>query len=494
MKKILSLVVPLILVCVVAYAWPGAPIGVSGAAGAAGGSGAATSLGGLAAGDFVQIAGTQTVTGPKAFALGNDAGTGDLELMSLKRGFSDPTNSPQAGFGGHVSLSLQGNKDGGMVEAAREGAQWENNQTNLTTQRDSKWIVQTLLDNVFGTKFTVASSGYATPSVGFKTPNGTASAPPYTFTTATGSGMFQTLDGAVGMTVGGNVGAYFTAGPQTILNSTIILGDGTTTSTGTQIGFAGGFQSAGSYQSFAFKVGGSETVRLSSPFANSAQGNTLAVLSSGNLNAICVSSADLECDLAFSSGLFLDNETVGQFNAGTVGPLTLYGDPFRIQGNTYVVDISATLADFNGPARIVGPLEVGTGGGGVPSITTLGAIASKTPFPIFSVGPVAAFTTGLVLGSRKLTQDCTITAGSAKALTAGTAGSAAPTISITDATNTCTLTSGSGCNAAANTDEAWTTSGVCVFPAGQTLNFVGIKGNCTTGPSFYNIVVDCKYQ
>jgi hypothetical protein len=100
--------------------------------------------------------------------------------------------------------------------------------------------------------------------------------------------------------------------------------------------------------------------------------------------------------------------------------------------------------------------------------------------------------TGTVkLGSRKLGRACTVSAASGKALTQGTVGSTATTITVTDGSNVCTITSASGCNAAVDTDEAFTTSGSCTYAINATLNFSATGGDCTVGPSFYDIVVDC---
>lgn len=156
-----------------------------------------------------------------------------------------------------------------------------------------------------------------------------------------------------------------------------------------------------------------------------------------------------------------------------------------------LAEIAAPSAPASGSSAIYADstshtVKISVNGG---SFFDLITTATSVDIP-FSVGPTAATTASLIIGSFVCRRACTITKGWTKALTQGTIGSTATTILVTDGVGTCTLTSGSGCNAAAATDEVYTASGSCAFAAAARLNVTATKGDCTVGPSFYNLAVE----
>lgn len=231
-------------------------------------------------------------------------------------------------------------------------------------------------------------------------------------------------------------------------------------------------------------AGGTETVRVNK---SDATHGSLGVLSSGNSNAFCITATganNIDCDptAANPAGLYFDDAFIASLDTfGNFGQLQIAGANLSLSadGATPVVVTSATFLQVNNNVA-----------GSAAQIQTAGLVASTSPLVPFSLGPTAAATASLALGIFTCTQRCTVTRGWGKALTQGTVGSTAPTITV----GTCTLTSGSGCNAAANTNEAFTASGTCTFAAGTVLDVALTKGDCTVGPSFFNIGVEINNQ
>ena len=247
---------------------------------------------------------------------------------------------------------------------------------------------------------------------------------------------------------------------------------------------------------------------------NTASMNVSANVVSGSGTAMCLTNTPSNCDLAVATptnGLYFTSSGILSVDNSALpslcGSLDLLGDPIHISGRAasgvyLTADTTATAGAVTGSLLLQGMALVVdlTGGnpGGVASSTasvqTDGLVASSSPLVPFSVGPTAAIAASTKLGSFVCTQRCKVTKGWGKALTAGTGGTTAPTMVVTDGTNTCTLTSGSGCNAAIDTDESFTTSGACTFAAAARLNVSATRGNCTVGPSFYNLAVEINNQ
>lgn len=226
--------------------------------------------------------------------------------------------------------------------------------------------------------------------------------------------------------------------------------------------------------------------------SNDATHGTHFTGTNGNLNTICLTQTATDiCDVSANTGAFMDPSQLTFSTAGTPSTGTIFADPVVLAtGNTTLTMASSGATTFAGPTTVVVNNAVS---GSNSSVQSNGTVASASPLVPFQIGPTTAFAAANI-GMFVCTQRCTITRAWGMALTAGTVGTTAITVTVSDGTNTCTLTSGSGCNSAADTKEAFATSGTCTFAATSSLTVVGNKGNCTVGPSFRNFGIEINNQ
>jgi hypothetical protein len=278
----------------------------------------------------------------------------------------------------------------------------------------------------------------------------------------------------------------------TMAFSRIILPDGAVSSPSLTFG---NDLNTGMYRSDAGTVGVVVHGHDSAWFLDGA--NASLNVSSGNTSlngvAMCATTVASDCDLAkvpVNPGLYLGQNFVYSItpsNPTLCGDLFVLADPlvFMVRGGTNAItlDSTQTVGANTGSFQLSDPFTLMVGASGVSGsssrVQVLGTVASDTPSVPFSIGPTAAVAASSKLGSFICTQRCKVTKGWGKALTAGTGGTTAPTMVVTDGTSTCTLTSASGCNVAVDTDESFTASGTCSFAAAARLNVSATRGNCT---------------